>query len=96
MWENKGTQEQDKIQSVGEQRESEWNKYNEPSIKKVQEVINYLAQNGLNHLIPIQFRKPKDKNKIAFDNVFMILFQKSFIFKSLKCGFSFFKFQSCL
>ena len=34
----------------------EWNRYNEPSIKKVQEVINYLAQNGLNHLIPIQFR----------------------------------------
>ena len=39
----------------------EWNKYDEPSIKKVQEVIDYLAQNGLNHLIPQQFRKPKDK-----------------------------------
>ena len=46
----------------------EWNKYNEPSIKKVQEVINYLAQNGLNHLIPIQFRKPKDKASTPITN----------------------------
>jgi hypothetical protein len=40
----------------------EWNRYNEPSIKKVQEVINYLTQNGLNHLIPIQFQIKNNNN----------------------------------
>lgn len=34
----------------------EWNRYNEPSIKKVQEVINYFAQNGLSYLTPKQYR----------------------------------------
>jgi hypothetical protein len=39
----------------------EWNRYNDASIKKVQEVINYLELNNLNHLIPRHFRKNKGK-----------------------------------
>ena len=37
LQENKETQEQDKIHSVGEQRESEWNKYREQENKGNQE-----------------------------------------------------------
>lgn len=39
----------------------EWNRYNDASIKKVQEVINYLEQNDLKHLIPHQFQKTNGK-----------------------------------
>ena len=34
----------------------EWNRYDDASIKKVQEVINYLELHNLKHLIPQQFR----------------------------------------
>ena len=41
----------------------EWNRYNEPSIKKVQEVINYLSLNGLSYLIPKEYRIEVATNK---------------------------------
>jgi hypothetical protein len=34
----------------------EWNRYNEPSIKKVQEVINYLEHHDLSYLTPPAYR----------------------------------------
>jgi hypothetical protein len=37
----------------------EWNRYNEASIKKVKEVIDYLDQNNLSYLTPIQYRNPR-------------------------------------
>jgi len=37
--------------------EPEWNRYDEPSIKKVHQVIQYLKDNTLQHLIPPQLRK---------------------------------------
>ena len=39
----------------------EWNRYDEPSIKKVQEVITYLESNALKHLVPAHLRTSKGK-----------------------------------
>ena len=39
----------------------EWNTYDEPSIKKVQEVITYLESNALRHLVPRNLRTSKGK-----------------------------------
>ena len=39
----------------------EWNTYDEPSIKKVKEVVTYLTSNGLRHLVPQHLRKTTGK-----------------------------------
>ena len=39
----------------------EWNRYDEPSIKKVREVITYLESNALKHLVPQNLRTPTGK-----------------------------------
>jgi hypothetical protein len=39
----------------------EWNTYDEPSIKKVKEVVEYLESKNLRHLIPQKLRKSSGK-----------------------------------
>jgi len=43
----------------------EWNRYDEPSIKKVQEVITYLESNALRHLVPQNLRTSTGKRASA-------------------------------
>ena len=43
----------------------EWNKYDEPSIKKVQKVIDYLTDHKLLHLVPHKLRAHQRKRKAS-------------------------------